>query len=128
MTSATNQTESVKRIADSSEQRVISTASDCLDQGKPLHLLLVVNEEVFKEGRKKELEPMLGQYGEILRNYDFSHAITIELPDLEKTKKIVEDYEAGRLEGIVGMEMGSMDAVLCDVHRAAESESYRHLN
>ena len=102
-----------KRASSPFEEDIPGMADYLIGQGKPLHLLLRVDDKIFQEHGKGELEPMLRQYGEILSNYDFSHYLRLKLDGLESTRRIVEAYKSGKLEGIVGMELSSMDAVLC---------------
>lgn len=95
------------------EQDIIGRADYLRQQGKPLHLILQVDEEIFNGGKKPELEPQLLMYGSILDNHDFSHIISLNVGDVASIRRIVRDYESGRLKGIVGMELSPMDAVLC---------------
>lgn len=113
--------EGVKRVSNPVEDDIPQIASYRLSEGKPLELLLIVDEPIFQEKKKEGLEPVLRQYGEILANYPFSHGISIRLPNLEKTEEIVRDYKAGKLKGIVGMELSYADAVMCNKYKPIRS-------
>jgi len=120
MTPTKEKMERARKTNNPFEDDIVGMAHYIRQQGKPLHLSLEVDERIFEEKRKKELEPMLRQYGEILSNYDFSPGISLNLPDIEATERIVSDYEAGKLEGIVRMELSSMDLVMCGRYNTAK--------
>ena len=113
MKNTMDSTECANGSSSALEDEIISTAYDVLHRGESLHLLLTINKKVVERGGEKELEPMLEQYGEILSNHNFTEAIRIKLSNLGKIKEIVRDYESGKLKDVEGIELSSMDAVMC---------------
>ena len=90
---------------------VSSEARRMLESGKPIHLVMVVDRPLVNTQRKKDLEPILKQYGTIINNDIESMFIYLKIPDFEQACKIETDFNEGKLEGIVLMEVDGMSYV-----------------
>ena len=86
-------------------------ARHMVEQGKPINLMILVEESLVNSSKKQELESVLCSYGKILDNKPYSRLMYLNVPNVEQADKIENDFSEGKFEGVVVIEVDAMDVV-----------------